>query len=351
MRCELLDLLPLHVFEARVDSLRRLGLFALDPFHELALAPTHAFVELVERAPPLGRVRLDLCVRGGEHPFERLVELGAQTLDRGAQLLALRRESVGVGGKPQLGLGDELLLPLAELGDVQLGRLRGAVEILRPAGESLLDLRLRVGERLGERSSESALALRELASVLLAELALLVGEQGHRVGPRAGERALELRGASFGLALDEGLQAGLRLREMRVRLFGLNERAVKRDCGRRGERAAQETARCDGELARMRVAQRECEPGADRGSELDRGKRDEREPGEEAHRGTGERERGDADTDGEDDVEGVCQQHRPHRRGAQPDLASKSAPASSGSATASSWSATSAGRADAASPT
>ena len=58
---ELLDLLALHVLEARADALRRFDLFALDPLQQLALAPAHALVELVQRAPPLGRVRLDLA--------------------------------------------------------------------------------------------------------------------------------------------------------------------------------------------------------------------------------------------------------------------------------------------------
>ena len=67
---------------------------------------------------------------------------------------------------------------------------------------------------------------------------------------------------------------------------------------------------------------------------------------DEAHRGADERERGDADPDGEDDVEGVCQQ-RPHRRGSA-GPGQQERPASRGSAVASSWRATSAGRADAA---
>ena len=152
-------------------------------------------------------------------------------MERSSQLLALGGEALTVCSKPQLGLGEELLLALTELGDVQLGRLCGAVEILRPAGESLLDLRLRIGQRLGKRGGEGLLALGKLAAVILGKLAFFLDEQGHRVRPRASERALEFRGASFGLVFDEVMQAGPRFLQMSVRLPGLDERAVKRDCG------------------------------------------------------------------------------------------------------------------------
>ena len=50
-----------------------------------------------------------------------------------------------------------------------------------------------------------------------------------------GQCALELGGAIIGLAVDEGVQTGLCLLEMRVGLFRLIERAAKHDCRRRGQ--------------------------------------------------------------------------------------------------------------------
>ena len=97
----------------------------------------------MERPASFSCMRLDLAARGGKCVLERLLELCAKALEPCAQLLALGSEPVGVRCDPQLGFGDEVLLPLHQIGDVQLRRLCGAVQILRPAGEALLDLGLR----------------------------------------------------------------------------------------------------------------------------------------------------------------------------------------------------------------
>ena len=96
---------------------------------------------------------------------------------------------------------------------------RGAIEVLRPAGEALLDLRLRGRQRLGERGGERVLALRELAAVVLAELSLLLDQERHRIRACTGERALELLRARLGLPFDECVELASRLREMRVGLL------------------------------------------------------------------------------------------------------------------------------------
>ena len=193
----------------------------------------------------------------------------------------------------------------------ELRRLGRAVEVLRPAGEPLLDLRLRRGQRFGERGGDVALALGELAPVLLRELALFLDEQRDRVGARARERALELGGAVLGFCSTSARRRACASARCASICSARRARARSASARRRGERAAGEAAGGDRELARVRVAEREAEPGGDRGAELERGQRDERGARQEAQRGAGERERGDTDSGGEDDVEGGRQRHRP----------------------------------------
>ena len=139
----------------------------------------------------------------GERLLERLLELGAHTRERGALLVALRCESVGIGDDPRLDVGEQPLLPLRELGDAGLRRLGGTVEILRPRCEALLHLRLRRRERLGQRRDDVALASANSRATLLGDLPLLLDEERDRVGARPGERPLELLGPVGGLPVDE----------------------------------------------------------------------------------------------------------------------------------------------------
>ncbi len=271
---ELLDLLALDVFEAGADPLACFGLFASDPLHQLALAHAHPLVEFVERAPPLGGVRLDLGPRGTECTLERLVELSAHTLDGCAQFLALGGQAIAVGCEARFDLDDELLLALRQLRDVQLRRLGRTVEILRPAGEPLLDLRLRRRERLRERRCDGALALGELAPMILGQLALFFDERRDGVGACARQCPLELGAALRGLAIDEREQLIFRLLEMSVDRIGADERAAKRDRRRRGEQTAGQAPGCDRELAHVRPAEREDEPARTAPGELERRERD-----------------------------------------------------------------------------
>src|SRR5581483_5654580 len=204
---ELLDLAALHVLEAGANPLRRFALLALDALDQLALALAQALVELVQRAPALGRVCFDFRLRSRHHFFERFVDIRAHALERGAKLVALRREAVGIGGHAQLGVRKALLLPLSELEDVRARRVGDAIEILRPAGEPLLDLRLRRRQSARQRRTGLALALGELAAVLLGELPLLLDEERHRIGAGARQGALELRCTVLRLLLDERAQA------------------------------------------------------------------------------------------------------------------------------------------------
>ena len=147
---QVLDLAARDILEAGADPLHGLGLFPFDVLGQLALAPAHPLFELVERAPPLDAVRIDLGLRRRHRVAERLVQLVPHPHERGPLVLALGRETVGVGGEPHLDLGEKLLLPRRQLGDPELRALGRAVEILCPCCESLLHLRLRARQRLGE---------------------------------------------------------------------------------------------------------------------------------------------------------------------------------------------------------
>src|SRR2546430_14175939 len=117
------------------------------------------------------RLELGVCPREGL--LDGFVELGAHPLHRCALLLALSREAIGIRGEANLDLQEQLLLTLGELADACLRHVRRAIEILRPPGEPLLDLALGYGERLGHRCREVALALRELAPMVVCDLSLL----------------------------------------------------------------------------------------------------------------------------------------------------------------------------------
>ena len=144
-----------------------------------------------------------------------------------------------------------MLLSLGEIGDIQFRRIGCTVKVLRPAGEALLDLCLRRCQRLRERGGDRALTLRELAAVVLGELTLLLDEQGHGVGTRARECALELGSAIRSLSLDEFAQASLRLVEVGIHLLAVDECLVQCDRCTGREQAAGEPCRRDSELARQ----------------------------------------------------------------------------------------------------
>src|SRR3982074_1540718 len=98
---------------------------------------------------------------------------------------------------------------------------------------------------------------------------------------------------------------------MRIDLIAVKEGMAQRDCTPCGEQAAGETSGRDGELTRVRVPEREQEPRADSSAELERSQRDQRQARQKTHCGAGEGESSDADSGGEDDVEGVRQLHLP----------------------------------------
>src|SRR5581483_6520739 len=120
------------------------------------------------------------------------------------------------------------------------------------AGEPLLDLRLRRRQAARQRRTGLALALGELAAVLLGELPLLLGEERHRIGAGARQGALELRCTVLRLLLAERAQALLGLVQVNVDLLRARERAADEECAGGGHGAAREAARCECELSWMR---------------------------------------------------------------------------------------------------
>jgi len=209
----------------------------LDALEHLLLAPAQALVELVQRAPPVGRVRVELCTRHRERFLERLLQFRAHARERGALVFALGREPVGVGGELHLDVGEQALLVLGELADARLGRLGRTVEILRPRREALLDLHLRRRERRGQRRGDVPLAVGELGAALLRDLALFLHQQRDRVGPGTSERSLELFGAVCRLPLDERAQLRLRVDQVLVDRPRPAQRIAQQQRGPRGDRA------------------------------------------------------------------------------------------------------------------
>ena len=231
-------------------------------------------------------------------------------------------------------LGEQLLLAGRQLGEADLRRLRGPVEILGPGGEPLLDLRLRARQRLRQRGRRLALPLGELASALVGDPALLLDEQRDRVGTRPGEHPFELGRALGGLGVDELVQPLVRGGEVSVDVVQPLERPPKQERARRRDRADEKTARRDGELALARLVERERHPGCD-GAGRDEGRRAGEQPGgRHAERGPRERGRRDQHAGGERDVEDRGQRHRFIVR-SQAARARRSAAASSAMAAAS----------------
>src|SRR5438046_985170 len=169
-----------------------LRLLALDLLRERPFAPADPLVQLVQRPPPLGRVRVQLGVAAPDRLLDRTGELVAQPDEAGALLLALGLESLRVGGDSRLGVGDELTLSRGELFEVAGDGMPHAVEVLVPLAQTRLDLPLRVRERRGEPGRRCTLVLGRRPPALLGDPSFLVGEQRRRLGAGARERPAEL---------------------------------------------------------------------------------------------------------------------------------------------------------------
>ena len=96
------------------------------------------------------------------------------------------------------------MLSLLELDDPLLRRLGDPIEILRPAPQPLLDLRLNLVQLLGEHRRRLVLPLPHEGAPFLRDLPLLFLQQRARVGAGAGQRQLELLSRCGLLPLDGG---------------------------------------------------------------------------------------------------------------------------------------------------
>src|SRR5262249_9830039 len=156
------------------------------------LPGSHPVGDLVERAAPLGRMRLELGLGDRSRLGDRPRELLAQPDDARPLLLVDALEPLGVVLEPGLQRLDERAFALrAVLGALAEVALR-AVEILVPRGEPVLDLALHLGEGLCQPVAQTFLALLESGAPRFRETALLLRVGGQRVGPRARERPFDL---------------------------------------------------------------------------------------------------------------------------------------------------------------
>ena len=173
----------------------------------------------MERATPVGRLRLELGVRRLRDLLDRARELLAQSSNCRALLLALRLDPLGVRDKPRLDLHDQLALCHRNARDLRGELFLDPVEVLRPLDEASLDLLLRRVERRGELVTHRRFAAGKRTAVLLADPALLLGELRDRFGARARERTLELLRAVGRLLLDHRSDPLLRPRVVGVELL------------------------------------------------------------------------------------------------------------------------------------
>jgi hypothetical protein len=115
-----------------MDPSHGVTLLAFDQLGELPFAPPQTLVQLVERAPAFVRVRVELGRAGLDGFLGRSGELVPEPHEPGALLLALGFETLGVGGDPRFGLGNELLLAVSELRELITDRALRSFEIVRP---------------------------------------------------------------------------------------------------------------------------------------------------------------------------------------------------------------------------
>ena len=187
-----LDLPTLDVAQRPLDSLRRLVALALDDLLQIPLAMPHPVGELLQRAPPLAGVLLELR-RGGLQDVVREPDLlFAKPGDARALLVDLRVLCLGLLADPRLDVGDQLPLLRLELLDLDGQPFLELLDVGGPLREALLDRALGAEELLAQLGGRLALALRHIAPPLLGDPALLLGVAREGVGAQACQRALEL---------------------------------------------------------------------------------------------------------------------------------------------------------------
>ena len=173
-----------------------LQLLPLDLVAHRALARPQALADLVQRAPPLRRVRLDL-ERGGlrdvlRHPLEVLAELG----ELGALLGGEGLQVVGVGGELDVVGPESLALALGEVGELRLTRALAPVEVVDPALDLLLELALRLGDTVDQALPRLLELDVDEAAALVGQAPFLLGEEVAGLGPLARDQPGRARPAA-----------------------------------------------------------------------------------------------------------------------------------------------------------
>ncbi len=178
---------------------------------QLALALAQPLGDLVQRAPALGRVLLELGARRLRRPpaRERVEVRRAAWRCSCALLLELRLRAASASWPIFASIvGDQLLLRWPR--SARSSSVEALLELRRRRRPSRAKrcstAALRVGERVAELRGRVALALGDVAAALLGDPPLLVGEQRERLGARERERPLELLGALLGLLRDDRVE-------------------------------------------------------------------------------------------------------------------------------------------------
>ena len=147
--------------ERQLEPRPRVGLGLLDALGDRGLPRPQALRDLLDRAASLDRLRLELVERLAHGRRGCPLELLAQP-DHGPPLLVARRAELGrVPVDPRLDLGDRLLLPLRQVGELRLDVTLRSLEVVGDALKSLVETPLDIGERVRERLAGAPLALDE----------------------------------------------------------------------------------------------------------------------------------------------------------------------------------------------
>ena len=145
---EPLGLAPLELDQRQLEPGARIRLGLLDALGDRRLPDPQALGDLLHRAAALDRVRLELVERLGDGGGRCPLELLAEAHDRPPLLVARRPELRCLALDPRLDVGDRLLLPLGEAGELRLEVALGAVEIVGDSLQPLVEPSLDVGERV-----------------------------------------------------------------------------------------------------------------------------------------------------------------------------------------------------------
>ena len=140
-----------HSTSTTSSRARTSDLGPLDRLRDRRLAAAEPLGDLLDRAPALHRLRLELVERLGHRLSGGALELLAQP-DHGLALLVGGRAELGrLRLEPRLDVGDRLPVPLAEVGELRLEVALRALEIVGEAAQPLLEPPLGRRELVGER--------------------------------------------------------------------------------------------------------------------------------------------------------------------------------------------------------